>query len=102
MSQPPSQSEHRLSQLRQLPLEPVEYCQRWVAAAPGKGYLKVAINALAEATGLSPGTIRNWEPDFRRRPQYALRLLRQADLLNQIQQLDQAGEISIPEDALQD
>lgn len=94
--------EHRLYQLRQLPLEPIEYCRRWVPAEPGKGYLKVAINALAEATGLSPGTIKNWGPDFRRRPHYALRLLRQADLLNQIQELDEAGELSIPEDALQD
>ncbi len=102
MSQSSPSSKHRLGELRQLPLEPSEYCRRWIAAEPGKGYLKVAINALAEATGLSPGTIKNWGPDFRRRPQYALRLLIQADLLNQIQQLDELGEISIREDALQD
>ncbi|MBD3885501.1 hypothetical protein IFO70_27665 [Phormidium tenue FACHB-886] len=102
MSYPPPQPEHRLDQLRHLPMEPAEYCQRWVTAQPGKGYLKVCINALAEATGLSPGTIKNWGSDFHRRPQYVLRLLRQADLLNQIKALEQAGHLAILQDALRD
>jgi hypothetical protein len=97
MPHPNSQSEHRLDQLHRLPLEPVEYCRRWVTDEPGKGYLKACINALADATGLSPGTIRNWGPGFRRRPQYALRLLRQTDLLNQIKKLDLNGELSVEE-----
>lgn len=95
-------SQHRLDQLLHLPLEPADYCQRWVSAEPGKGYLKVCINTLAEATGLSPGTIKNWGPDFRRRPQYVLRLLRQADLLNQIKGLQQAGNLSLLDELLRE
>ncbi|MGG6295210.1 hypothetical protein ACQ4M4_12540 [Leptolyngbya sp. AN02str] len=93
---------HRLDQLRYLPMEPTDYCERWVTAESGKGYLKVCINVLAEATGLSPGTIKNWGTDFHRRPQYVLRLLRQADLLNQIKALEQAGHLTISEDSLRD
>lgn len=95
MSRQNPQDTHRLDWLRQLPLEPVEYCRRWVADEPGKGYLKACVNALAEATGLSPGTIKNWGPNFRRRPQSVLRLLRQADLLNQIKELDLTGKLSV-------
>jgi len=95
-------SPHLLDQLRDLPMEPADYCNRWVTVEPGKGYLKVCINILAEATGLSPGTIKNWGPNFHRRPQYVLRLLRQADLLNQIKALEQAGQLTIPDDSLHD
>ncbi|MBE9182979.1 hypothetical protein IQ268_31065 [Oculatella sp. LEGE 06141] len=93
---------HRLDQLRYLPMEPTDYCERWMTAEPGKGYLKVCINVLSETTGLSAGTIKNWGTDFHRRPQYVLRLLRQADLLNQIKALEQAGHLTIPQDSLRD
>ena len=101
MCQRSRQNEHLIDRLRRIPLEPAEYCRRWVKG-PAKGHRKTCINALAEATGLSPGTIRNWGFNFERRPQYVLYVLRQADLLNQLKALDEANQISIPKDALQE
>lgn len=94
--------QHRIDQLRKLPLEPAEYCRRWVKADPGKGYRKVCVNALAEATGLDSGTIRNWGSNFERRPRYVLHVLRQADLLNQIRELEQTEHLYIPENLLRE
>jgi hypothetical protein len=94
--------EHRIDLLRRLPLEPMDYCQRWVSRSPSRGYRKACINALVDATGLSPGTIRNWGTDFQRRPLYVLRILRQADLLNQLRELDRADLINLSGDRLRE
>ena len=93
---------HRIDQLRKLPLEPAEYCQRWVKLVPGKSYWKLCINALSEVTSLSPGTIRNWGRNFERRPQHVPYVLRQADLLNQIRELDQMHQLVIPIELLRE
>jgi len=90
----------RLAHLRDMPLEPWDYCQRWFGSQPGKSHRKAYINLLVEATGLSPGTIRNWGPQFQRRPAYVLYLLRQVDLLNQLEALEQQGQWSLPADWL--
>ncbi len=98
-SGPPSQSnqpEQRIEAIRQLPLEPVEYCHRWVEVDPARGYKKVCINALSEATGLSPNTIKDWGTNFSRRPHYVPFVLRQADLINQFQQLVITQQIILP------
>lgn len=88
--------------LRQRPMEPMQYCERWVTIDPSQSYRKACIRALADATQLSPGTIENWGPNFQRRPQAVLYLLRQVDMLNQFQRLHQRGIINIPNDGLQE
>lgn len=95
-------SQRQLRYLRNLPLEPVEYCQRWVKADPGKGYRKVCVNLLAGATGLSSRTVGNWGANFERRPRYILHVLRQVDLLNQIEELEQSGQANLSFDWLRE
>lgn len=74
--------------LSRLPLEPLEYCQRWVEIpSDERGYRKACVTALAEATGLSPRTINDWGPNFERRPDHVLHVLRMADMLNQIRKI---------------
>nr|WP_290226740.1 hypothetical protein [Trichocoleus desertorum] len=80
----------------------MEYCQRWVKADDTKGYRKVCINVLAGATGLSSRTIGNWGTNFERRPRYILHVLRQADLLNQIERLEQSGQVNLLLDLLRE
>ncbi|WP_254566852.1 hypothetical protein [Oscillatoria sp. HE19RPO] len=58
---------HRIDILRQLPLEPMEYCRRWVPDDPNRNHRKACIHAIAAATGLSPNTIKDWGHDFCRR-----------------------------------
>lgn len=82
------EAHHRIDALRNTPLEPLDYCQRWVEMSPDdRGYRKACVEALAEATGLSPRTINNWGKHFEKRPDYALHALRMADLLNQIRKI---------------
>lgn len=92
------QTNHRFDTIRQFPLEPMEYCHRWVSQQPGRNYRKVCINALAEVTGVSPTTVKDWGTNFDRRPKYITRLLRQADLINQFKQLVLSGMITLPPD----
>ncbi|WP_066425705.1 hypothetical protein [Anabaena sp. 4-3] len=84
----PQSNEYRIDALSDLPLEPLEYCQRWVEMPPDeRGYRKACIAALAEATGLSERTIGNWGQNFERRPNYVVHILRMADMLNQIRKI---------------
>ncbi|BAZ48769.1 hypothetical protein NIES4103_13780 [Nostoc sp. NIES-4103] len=92
------QNNHRIDILRQLPLEPMEYCRRWVTQEPGRNYRKACINAIAQVTGTSPKTVKDWGTDFRRRPKYVTRILRQADLINQFRQLVAKGIATLPPD----
>ena len=70
-------------------MEPTEYCDRWVTHIhPGeRGYRAECIRALEKATF---GTYRfvtidrNWGPNFERRPDSVLELLRVANMLNEI------------------
>jgi hypothetical protein len=89
-------NKHRIDILRQLPLEPMEYCRRWVSQEPGRNYRKACINAIAQVTGTSPKTVKDWGTDFRRRPKYVTRILRQADLINQFRQLVAQGIVTLP------
>ncbi|MBD2487610.1 hypothetical protein [Aulosira sp. FACHB-615] len=92
------QNNHPIDLLRQLPLEPTEYCRRWVNQEPGRNYRKACINAIAQVTGTSPKTVKDWGTDFRRRPKYITRILRQADLINQFRQLVAQGIVTLPPD----
>ncbi|MFN6571572.1 hypothetical protein [Dendronalium sp. ChiSLP03b] len=95
-------NQHRIDVIRQLPLEPMEYCHRWVSQEPGRNYRKACINAIAQVTGNSPKTVKDWGTDFRRRPKYVTRILRQADLINQFKQLVVKGIVTLPPDFPQD
>ncbi|WP_323374478.1 hypothetical protein [Nostoc commune] len=54
-------TQYRIDVLSRLPLEPLEYCQRWVEVSPDeRGYRKACVAALAEATALSPRPINDW------------------------------------------
>ncbi|GAC1456850.1 MAG: hypothetical protein NVS2B14_00090 [Chamaesiphon sp.] len=94
----PSEFEDKINALLSIPLAPKEYCKRWVPDDPTRNYRQVCINELAKVTGLSPTTIKNWGTNFHRCPSYVGRMLRQADLLNQYQELVRKGEIKLPED----
>ena len=84
----PQTNEYRIDALSDLPLEPLEYCQRWVEMPPDeRGYRKACVASLAEATGLSERTIGNWGQNFERRPNYVVHILRMADMLNQIRKI---------------
>lgn len=85
-----------IDQLRHIPLEPMEYCQRWVKPDPNRNYRKACIHAIAEATGLSTQTVKDWGKNFYRRPRYVLRLLRYADLINQLREQVKDGQIQLP------
>lgn len=89
---------HQIDIIRQLPLEPMEYCRRWVTHEPGRNYRKTCINAIAKVTGTSPKTVKDWGKDFHYRPKYVTRILRQADLINQFKQLVDRGVIDLPAD----
>ncbi|KYC40725.1 hypothetical protein WA1_24100 [Scytonema hofmannii PCC 7110] len=88
MDTSPQTTQYRIDALGKLPLEPLEYCRKWIDMSPDeRGYRKACIAALAEATGLSPRTIGNWGQNFERRPDYVAHILRMADMLNQIRQI---------------
>ena len=93
-----SEFEKRIEAFRQIPLETMDYCIRWVVVNPNKGYRKSCINSLVKATGLSSQTIKNWGTNFTRRPQNLPHLLRQLDLLNQFIELVKTGQITLPPD----
>ncbi|MGB3205210.1 MAG: hypothetical protein WBB28_09495 [Crinalium sp.] len=83
-----NQPNNRVDAIAALPLEPLEYCQKWVKTPHReRGARKHYISALAKATGLSPETIKNWGANFEKRPDYVLHTLRQADVINQIRKL---------------
>ncbi|WP_442948517.1 hypothetical protein [Nostoc sp.] len=96
------QNKHQIDTLCQLPLEPMEYCRRWVTHEPGRNYRKACINAIADVTGTSPKTVKDWGTGFRRRPKYVTRILRQADLINQFKHLVAKGIATLPPDFPQD
>lgn len=91
-------TQRRIDTVRRTPLEPMEYCQRWVQQDASRGYRKMCIKAIAEATGLSPETVKDWGPNFKRRPRYVPHLLRQADLINQFKQLVASRQVILPPD----
>ncbi|MBD1835380.1 hypothetical protein H6F61_22505 [Cyanobacteria bacterium FACHB-472] len=93
-----SDFEKKIEAFCKIPLEPMDYCRRWVKTHPNKGYRKSCINSLVKATGLSWQTIKNWGSNFARRPQNLPYLLRHLDLLNQFIELVNAGKITLPPD----
>lgn len=69
-------------------MTPWEYCQKWVElSSEQRGFRKACVNALAEATGLSPRTIGNWGKKFEKHPDHVLKTLSLANRLNQIEKI---------------
>lgn len=78
--------QQQLDAIAEMPLEPQEFCRRWVnKPAPGeRGYRAACIRELARACGISERTVDGWGPNFERRPEHILVLLRTVDLLRQM------------------
>lgn len=77
--------QHRIDVLQKIPLNPKEYCDRWVEVPKDeRGYYKACVTELAKATGLSRRTIEGWGPNFEKCPESAKVTLRYKDMLNQI------------------
>ena len=77
--------QHRIDVLQKIPLNPQDYCDRWVDLPKNeRGYYKACVTELARATGLSRRTIEGWGPNFGRCPKLARVTLRYKDMLNQI------------------
>ena len=77
----------RLDELKVKPLEPLEFCRRWVKVPEeDRGWYKACVSALTEATGVSPRSIERWKKDFSKRPDYICTILRKEDLLNQVRE----------------
>ncbi len=74
-------------------MEPEEYCWRWVPVYQGKhpgerGYRAACVRELAKVAGIKESTIDiNWGANFEKRPNYMPRLLRMADVINQLKQV---------------
>lgn len=79
--------------VRSLSLEPEEYCAKWVPVYQGKkpgerGYRAACIRELAKISGVKESTIDiNWGANFEKRPQYLPRMLKLADIINQLKQI---------------
>jgi hypothetical protein len=70
------------------PLEPVEYCQRWVFHPLHlQNYKQACDQALAQACGLLPTEVQLWGKEWRKRPNYVPYLLRLADTVKRSQAL---------------
>lgn len=77
----------RLDELKVKPLEPLEFCRRWVKVPEdSKEWHRACVAALAEAANVSPRSIERWKRDFSNRPDYICTILRKEDLLNQIRE----------------
>ena len=78
---------------RRLPLEPQEYCRKWVPIYQGKkpgerGYRAACVRELAKVSGVKESTIDiNWGSDFSERPGYLPRMLTLADVINSVKQI---------------
>ncbi|MEP0873370.1 hypothetical protein NDA01_26780 [Trichocoleus desertorum AS-A10] len=87
------------------PLEPVEYCQRWVFHPLHlQNYKQACDQALAQACGLLSADVQLWGKEWRKRPGYVPYLLRLADTVKRSQTLgvcaakvrSQTPELSLP------
>ena len=72
-------------ELRKLPLEPFEFCQKWVKKKYGeRGWYTASCRALAEATGFSVRSVQGWGKKFEDYPPLVAHILRKEDLLNEV------------------
>lgn len=78
----------RLNELLEKPLEPKEFCARWVrsVAPEDRGYYSACVRELARVTEYSERTIQGWGPDFAKRPKIVVILLRKEDLIRQMRE----------------
>ncbi len=86
LAQRPKVGHSRIAHLQSKPVEPLEYCKRWIADPTEHGNRQVCEEELARLTGLSQSTIRNWGKAFEKRPDYVVVTLGHCDLLRRIEQ----------------
>lgn len=81
-----TEKQRQIAQLAETPLEPLEFCQRWVKCpAPGeRGYQAACVRELARACGISKLTVKGWGQNFQKRPSQIPNMLRVVDMLRQI------------------
>lgn len=86
------QQYYRFERLKRKPLEPLDFCNRWIpklynVQPDERGYKAACIRELEKITGTQYTTIeRNWGADFSNRPEWVPRILKREHLLNLIQQ----------------
>lgn len=87
-----------ISQALSQPLEPIEYCQRWVVhPLHERGYKQACDRALAEACGIWPTEVHLWGRNYSKRPEYIPYLLRLADTVRLAQSLGVcASKLKVP------
>lgn len=83
---------YQLAYLMFKPLEPTQFCQRWIPIRTGKnpeeyGYRKECYEMLSELTGYSNNTCNDWLSRPEKCPDLVKSYLRVIDALWQIQQL---------------
>ena len=78
----------RIDALQRLPLEPLEYCRRWLDHPEDeRGWYKACTYEIARVTGAKQRTVEIWSPNFERCPETIKIALRKQDALNQIARL---------------
>jgi hypothetical protein len=87
----PITSPRALEELSNIPLDPWEYCSRYVPKKTSIqigewGYWKACVRELSRVTGLGCSTVNSWGNHFQRAPRLTRLVLRQADMLMQIQE----------------
>ncbi len=76
----------RLEEIAGTPLEPMEFCQRWVKSPTSgeRGYHAACVRELAKACGISELTVKGWGQNFQKYPSHIPTMLRTVDLLRQM------------------
>jgi hypothetical protein len=90
------QDRERFNAIKKTPLEPQEFCRRWIQSpAPDEyGYYSACVRELAKVCEISERTVQGWGKNFSKRPVYVLAMLRKEDLICQMRRLfDQFDQI---------
>ncbi|WP_449416068.1 hypothetical protein [Phormidium nigroviride] len=87
-----AQRYQRIETIRRKPLEPQDYCAKWIPKYYGKqpgewGYRAACVREIQRVTELDDRTIENWGRDFAKCPKYVHVMLRMADIINQMRDL---------------
>lgn len=94
---------HELDALSDIPLEPSDYCSKWVPKLwhieqGERGYRKACMAEIARVTSISKNTINTWGSDFSDCPSHVKQSLRMADIINTIRELIQLPPNMFSED----
>lgn len=87
VSNPRKNRHHKIDVIARKPLNPSEYCRRWVDADPEeRGYKTKCKQVISRITGVSIRSMERWGEDLNECPEYVKRALRKQDILNQIKE----------------